>query len=216
MKDLALNLLANWANTLRSWVDGDVFRESNIDLYTGSIGDRLGWLKTAVEARVKLAGNNNIQGTQVFSTGSVTFAVPVTGVSGLTINGGATSLLGTTVTSLTIPNGRGGIKNRILTLADANTTLVEVNHDQYRIPENVDARIYTFTDNADYDGRTVTIVRPRATDNFSVRIKRSGDAGNNLFQLPANTAGWCMITCDAGVWKIGPWSHSASGIDPNV
>ncbi len=75
MKSIVINLLASWSGSIESFQDGDVFRESNIDLSMGSVANRLGFLKNAVDNAVSLANPNTFSAKQTFSSGIVTTEV---------------------------------------------------------------------------------------------------------------------------------------------
>lgn len=70
MKTLPIDTAAAWAATVSTFVDGDVFRESNIDLCVDSIADRIGYLKTTVDGKASVGANNAWTGTNAWAAAS--------------------------------------------------------------------------------------------------------------------------------------------------
>lgn len=66
MKTLPIDTGAAWAGTVSTFVDGDVFRETNIDTCVDSIADRLGYLKTTVDGKASVGSNNVWTGTNAW------------------------------------------------------------------------------------------------------------------------------------------------------
>src|SRR3972149_6424632 len=57
MKAYTIDLGAAWAATIETFQDGNVFRETNIDLMADSIADRLGYLKAQSDTFVAVGDN---------------------------------------------------------------------------------------------------------------------------------------------------------------
>jgi hypothetical protein len=210
VKDLAINLAAPWVGTFRSWVDGDIFRESNIDTQLGSIGNRLGYLYTQVWGRALLTGDNEFAGNQAWVSGSAIFGVPVEFTQGIDATGSTAVFDHVTAAGLEFLSSHDGLRHRRFILPDATHTLADVNYDHYRVPSLSSSVVYTLTDHADYAGRRVRISRV-TVEAFSVRIRRSGTPSTNLITFGSGDKGWCDFEADgSGVWRLAAWYGAAT------
>lgn len=210
MKSILGNALAAWANTILSYNDGDVLRESTLDTVIQSTADRLAFLKAAVDGRAKLTGDNSFAGNQVWVSGSAIFGVPVEFTQGIDATGQPLIVGDISADSLTFSTGQGGAKKRPFILPDADHTLASVNHDRYRIPALTAARVYTLTNSAVYNGRVVRFTRP-GNEAFAVRIRESSAApGVYIGTLASGNKGWHDFLCDGGVWKSDGWIQDAA------
>lgn len=216
MKTILGNLLAPWANSFRSFIDGDTFRESNIDLMIADVADRIAYLKTAVDARALLTGNNEFNGDQVFMTGNVLFPSSLTSLEiQVDVNGNDVdaNFGHMTLSGLEFGVGHDGPRNRRFILPDATHTVSDVNHDHYRVPVLSAGVVYTFTDHADYAGRRIRISRV-TNENFSVRLRRSGTPATNLVTSAAGEKFWIDMEADVGgVWRVVGWYGTGIVVD---
>ena len=131
-----------WSGTFQSFVDGDIFRESNIDLNAGDIADRLAYLKDRADIAAYLANDQTFTGSCTFA-GGATETFSVTGdnaaeFNNVTINGS------TSVQDLTVAAGllvAGVFAPDYATTTDANASLG--NEFVQRVPTLTANRTYT-------------------------------------------------------------------------
>lgn len=192
-----------WVTTIRTFVDGDVFRESNVDLMANDISDRLGYLKAQVDASGKLDVANTWTDENTFSANIVSNgSLIVNGAAGfndeLNVND-LIQLFGTAVFT--------GVDLRLdsrETLADAADTIVNV---IARVPLVTANRVYTLPSYS--AGRIVVLSRPRAGDNFTITLQDSG--ATTLAIIPALTSGW-IVAYGSGTWKPLLWSDGITSL----
>lgn len=66
-KSMTIDTAASWGASITVPTDGDVFQESQTDVYFDTIADRLGYLKSRTDGLAGLATNNTWTGTQAFN-----------------------------------------------------------------------------------------------------------------------------------------------------
>jgi hypothetical protein len=195
MKTVSISLVAAWAATLRWFQDGDVFRESQLDLMMGDVADRLGTLKTLVDGKATLAANNSWSGNQTFD-GDVSctggFAATTVDCSGISCTGGTS-----------FPNDPvAGVERRILLGSDAPMNITAA-YDQVRIPVLSANRVYTLKHtgvNAPREGAKIEIVRNGNGDAFTLTVKREDATTIGIFI--ASTAAHATYTFHGGKWLV--------------
>ncbi len=188
MKNVTINTAAAWAGTFRSYQDGDIFRESNIDLSAGDLADRLGYLKATVDGKPGLADNNTWTGTQTFNN-VVTFTgtVQQTGNPDFQLSGSPLEI-GNIVCDgdISFPaDDDSGVSRRIVTGSDANAT-IDAAADEIRVPTLTANRTWTFNAVGPRPGALVRIIRNSNLDAFTLTVKR-GD-GTTIAVFAASTA----------------------------
>lgn len=191
MKNFLINITAIWATTLSTWQDGDIFRETQTDLVISDIGDRLGYLKTALDLKPDLSDTQTWTGLNTFH--------PSTGLPGikvykeLTFPDPATEL----AAALT-----AGIIHRERAMANADG--IEAPNAEVLVVPAINAnRLYTIGSYGGNDGKRVRVRRPRTGDAFTVTLQ---DAGSNaICVIPASQHAWVDIEYRAAktpVWGI--------------
>lgn len=206
MKSLTISLAAAWAATIQSFVDGDVFRESNIDLQIASIGDRLGYLKTKADAAGYLAAAAQTW-TGLQTVSGAAGGIAISGDQGLVLSGGGTlqcgvdaEFTGPVACQDTIDiNGALYLPNA--TLADANATIAT--YGLNRVPQLTANRSYTmpggggstlavisasaagWVELQDANGAVIRITRSRTADAFTVTILGTPGSGANQWRVSA-------------------------------
>ncbi len=225
MKTLAISNVA-WVATVRSFVDGDVFRESNIDLSMGDVADRLGYLKAQVDASGKLAADQTWTGSNTFSSGAsetniftgdnpvqfagisvastAGFADEVTFASLLQHNGGDAEFLGSSVDIGTVLK-----LSDVATLADANVTIANT---IVRVPQTTANRTYTLP--AGSAGRLVILVRPRSADAHTVTLQDPSAATIGI--CPVSAQAFIVAQYNGVAWKALMWSNNVTSISTTV
>lgn len=218
MKNLTINLLAAWAATFRTFQDGDAFRESNIDLMSGDLGDRIGFLKTALDGKGDLEASNTWTENQIFE-------------GSLTIDGDATVAGAVGTGNLTVDGDEGvngalsygdsaqhGVVLRYETGADAAATY-NASSDHIRVPTLTGNRIWTIEDDpAPRDGAEITIYRP-GNDAFTLTIRRETALGGvtTLGVFDGSVYGtWLKILFTSGHWVVGGQSANVSSLATTV
>lgn len=194
MKNYTINTAAAWVATLSTWQDGDVFRETNTDTVTVSIGNHLGYLKTAVDGKPDLTSNNTWVGNQEFD-GDVTcggdFTAGTVDCSGVSCSG-AVSFSGT---------ADAGVERRILMGSDAAATII-AGYDQIRIPILTANRVYTLSESAPVPrtGAKLEIIRNANSDAFTLTVHRAG--GTTIGIFPASAANHMTVTWSGSKWLV--------------
>jgi hypothetical protein len=218
MKTLVINTLASWVATIRSFVDGDIFRESNIDLSMGDVADRVGYLKAQVDASGKLAGNNTWTGDNIFDTGTGPAKIfRITGDWDAEIFSPLKAQTADFAEQVTfqdraVVNGVLELANVLeftsnATLADANvaiTTLVA------RVPATGNNRVYTLP--AGSAGQLCFVVRARAADAHTITIQ---DPSGSVTQgvMPASAASWMVLCANSSTsWRPLAWHSNVTSI----
>lgn len=224
MKSLVINLLAGWVGTVRSFIDGDIFRETNIDLSMGDVADRLGYLKTKADGSVQLAtanaitGNNTHAGTETFN-GQATFNSTSSFNDDASFNSSVD--VSATLNSNTLAQFQGELRlvgafanlNGVVrfvpeTLANADS-VIGANTFFARVPQITVNRIYTLPA-AIGDGQIVVLSRVRTADAFSVTLNTP--AAVTVGVIPASQAGWLVAEYQGGVWKALLFSSNITSI----
>ncbi len=197
MKNLTISLVASWLGTIRTFQDGDIFRESNIDLHSGDVADRLGYLKTALDGKVALAGNNTYTGDQIFSPATLTPTLFNEGIQFRDDGSGAAV--------------RAGIYVREGVLPDTNGTVIS-SADTFRVPAITANRTYDM--GAASGRRRIRVVRYRTADAFTVTVR------DNLTHavvgvIPASQQGFLEMEFDATAtpnWRPVGWSSNVTSL----
>lgn len=229
MKSLVINLLAAWAGNIRSFVDGDIFRETNIDLSMGDVADRLGYIKTALDTLGSLAGDNSWSGNNEFVTDfgagsgfkvsgsdNALFTVGVVlsqflTVAGTVVVNGATLATGV-ATDLFIGATIQIATSAQETLADANATITKT---MVTVPQITGNHVYTLPAVGASTGRLCFIRRPRSADAFTVQIIRPSDSAS-LGTLAVSKPGWMLAAVVGGNWKPVFWGTDWTGVMTDV
>lgn len=167
MKNLTISLVAAWVATIRTFQDGDIFRESQIDLYSGDIADRLGWLKTN---KADLSAANTWTATQTFSPSGLVAAIFNKQIS---FGGGLTG---------------AWLEHRVRVLGDANETPT-LDAELYIVPQITANRTYTFGSYGGNPQRRIRIIRQRTADAFTVTVSN----GTTVAVIAASKPGWVEL-----------------------
>ncbi len=204
MKNVTINTAAAWAGTFRSYQDGDIFRESNIDLSAGDLADRLGYLKATVDAKPDLDDANvwtepqTIDGS-VFSGSAYLVAQHVIGEV-------------TFAESPDVDAYHSGVLHRELVLGDSSSSHYPTD-DTFVVPQLTGNRVYTFnTVPVGNAGRRIRIARRRTADAFTVTI---ASGTGTLAIISASNAGWVDIeqSSAGGDWRVVAWGGTVTSID---
>lgn len=217
MKNVTINTGASWSGTFRSFQDGDIFRESNIDLQSGDLADRLGYLKAQLDGKGALASANAWTSTNSFAAVS-TFAADLNGsgthellFTGWNMEIGPIACDG----ALTFPEARAdGQSLRVHTESDADATVDWGAYDEVRVPQTTASRTYTLSGSTPREGARVRVYRARNTDAHTVTIKTPGGAAT-LAVMDASAASWVDLTYD-GAWKVSGFSQDISSLLASV
>lgn len=220
MKNVTINTAAAWVTTFRSWVDGDIFRESNTDLAAGDLADRLGYLKAQEALSAKLAADQTFTGSNTFA-GGATETFSVTGdtaaeFAAVNVNSSFSALDEVNLTGPVTVIGDAEFQaeltlagylnlNDTTTLADANATIATA---LARVPTLTADRVYTLP--GAVNGRVVILTRPAGSGAFYARL--NDPSANEIGRVPASTAGWIVAHVSGGVWKAAMWSSTATNI----
>lgn len=219
MKTIAINLAAAWAATISSFQDGDVFRESQIDISMGTVADRLGYLKNAVDGKVAAGDNVTWTGTHNFSNTTVTITngtwqgagAPDLLFSGSTLEIGSVSVDG----EIGINTAAGsGIISRFIAGNDAAATINDA-YDEYRIPTLSGNRVWTMghtAGNVPRDGARVLVSRSAAGAN-SLTLQREDTT--TLAVIPAAAAGWVELLFTTK-WIVSRCSANCTSVNGDV
>lgn len=217
MKSYTIDTAAAWSGSITTWQDGDVFRETNTDAVTDSIGDRLGYLKTKADGAAYLAA-----ASQTFS-GVATWAgassgVVVSGDLGLTVGtfdvGGTATFSDVVdfnagpVTFASAPVFNGGLKADYSTLSDADTTIGTPTKFEYRVP--------TLTANRSYglDGTANTLAIISASSQGWVELVHSTTKQRvRVVRMRTADAFTVTVKGTAGTWRIAAWGGSVTSLD---
>ncbi len=226
MKTVSIDTAALWGAGLRTWQDGDVFRESNTDLVIEDIGDRLGYLKAQADLAGYLAADQTWEGSNEFDTGTgggaETISVIGDGDFKLENGGGLRVATGTDggswVASAFTTNQDcdaefGGVLaflERLVasteTLADAPATLSHAL--VHRVGTLTANRVYTLPSGT--AGQLSLIKRTRTADAFTVSL---ADGSGNIGVISASQAGWMLAMCSSGTtWVPIAWGGTLSTV----
>jgi hypothetical protein len=215
MKTVALNLAAASPTGIQSFQDGDIFRESNIDLQAASLADALGYLRAQTDNAVLKTGNQTIAGNKTFS-GTTTLSGP-NALSGATTVSGA--LLATSTAEF---DGQvnfdaacyvdENLYPSFANLPDANGAIDNIRV-FYRVPQITANRVYTLpTGSASIVGRIHRFTRSRTADAFTVTMQ---DATGTVAIIDASAAGWVELECvdtSASGWRVSAWGGTVSSL----
>lgn len=203
-KSLTIDTAASWAGTITVPTDGDTFQETQTDAYFDSIGDRLGYLKTAVDGTVTLGGTNTWTGPNTFS-GVVDFLddVSLAGsteansllCSGVVQIGPAGSFTSQCVLNFST-SSTSGVAFRGYT---ANTTsTLSANYDTCSV--GTIAGNITLTLPAGFAGQRYRVNRNRTTDAFTVTVNNPSAVA--MGTISANAAGWLEFERIGANWIL--------------
>jgi hypothetical protein len=230
MKTLTINTAAGWGAGVRSFLDGDIFRESNIDLSAGDIADRLGYLKAQSDASGKLAADQTWAGSNEFDTGTGGGAktISVTGDGDFVLeNGGGLQVASGsdggqwTASAFTtnadcdaqfngILEAAGRLIAASVSLSDASAALTGVLI--HRVPQLTANRTYTLPSGA--AGQLALLKRTRTADAFTAALN---DGGGAIGTISASSAGWILAMCTAGTtWVVVAWGGTVTGISTST
>lgn len=139
MKNVTINTSAPWVATFRSYQDGDVFRESVIDLQAGDLADRLGYLKAQVDNSAKLTSPNTFTAPATMTVQAGATFEQTVNIYGALTTGAAASFGGGNVSfdadgDLVFASSHlAGVATRYQLCADANETR-DASNDELRVP----------------------------------------------------------------------------------
>lgn len=222
MKNVTINTAASWGASFRSFQDGDIFRESNIDLQAGDLADRLGYLKAQSDASGKLAADQTWTGSNTFNTGTGTpKTIAITGDGDFNVerirvatgtDGGswdASTFIVKSAVEATfecIPLLFAGLAAESASVADASASLSSVLI--HRVPALTANRVYTLPSGA--AGQLAFIKRTRTADAFTVSLN---DGGGTIAQISASAAGWVLAMCTTTTtWVVIAWGGTVTSI----
>lgn len=221
MKTLSIANVA-WVATIRSFVDGDIFRETNIDLSMGDVADRLGYLKATVDSKGGLATDNTWTQGNIFDSGGDTSAEFIVdgdadailqGAGGFIVNRNA-SFTGDVAFSevLTIT---GGISLAPVTLADAAAVL-DATKFHHRVPTLNASRNYSCPPTASVgDGHTLRIEKLTTAATHEAIIK-DADTVTTIAILTHTTQGWVEVVKRGSNWRVAAWGGNAASLSTGV
>ena len=206
-----------WSGTFRSFVDGDIFRESNIDLNAGDLAERLAYLKDRADIAVTTTGTQTITGIKTFNVdaGDLT----VTGASDFRCEATAT-FIGTVGFSSEVSASDNllaaaafGLSTETLADAAASLSATAVVH---RVPTLTSNRVYTLPATVTAEGQLMILVRNRTADAFTATLQTS--AAVTLGIVSASNAGWILVrgTTSGNTWRVVAWGGTVTSIDTTV
>lgn len=215
MKDIAIATSppVAWDDVIVSFEDGDVFRESLLDLNVGSIADRLGYLKATLDTKPDVDDDIEFTGTVTFS-GDAVFIAPGGGTSEVT---GELSVSGTLNAASLSVNGtvlaNDGYQEITHILANADETVSADSYQVFRVPVITGNRIYTVS-NPTNPGVALKFSKPHVAG-FSATIKRADTT--TLAILDASERSALTIRSIGSKWVVEDWTAgSVSNIDSDV
>lgn len=224
MKSLLISTAASWGTSIRTWVDGNILRESNCDLIAGDIADRLGYLKNALDAKVNLAGSNTLTGLTTWAAGAAP-GIVVNGDQGITTNTLDVSALATftsdvqvtTAGTLTIDgpvtvSTFGQLRLGVTTLNDAAQTIPSGGY-HFRVPQITANRVYTLPASTG-GGRTIKLERLRTADSFTATLQTSGAVVMGVVPVSAN--GFIEVVDGPTGWVVSSFSNTISSVSQTV
>lgn len=211
MKSVSINTGASEPTAIQSFQDGDIFRESNIDLQAASLADALGWLKAQLALKATLSGANTWTSFQTFQPDGAWGSEPLSALFYREVR---------LVTYATSPTeaATAGFIQRVITMADANETWNPV-AEIFLVPQNAAARTYKFNSPSGGASRKIKIVRPRSVDAFAVTIQDGSSVTMGI--ISSSEAGFIELTYDttsAQGWIVtgygGVVTSLAEGVGP--
>lgn len=214
MKNVTINTAASWSGSFRSFQDGDIFRESNVDLNAGDLADRLGYLKAQADNAVLLTGSQTITGNKTFN-GTNTFGGPISSSNAITATNTVTLSGALNQSGVTTLTGQLNVHENLSSphdsMSDANESFDNV-HLLYRAPQITANRFYTLQTGASVVGRLTFFTRSRTADAFTCTIQ---DAGGTVGVIDASAAGWLLLQCvDSSTtgWRVVAWGGTVSSL----
>lgn len=204
-----------WSGTFRSFVDGDIFRESNIDLNAGDLADRLAYLKDKADAAGYLATANAWTGENTFTTEASVTDFIVDGDGEMTVNASAQFNAAANFASEVATSGglllSGYLAAGIETLADAPATLSNVL--VHRVPTLTANRVYTLPTGT--DGQLALFIRPRTADAYTATLQNP--AATTMGVISASNSGWILcVKKPASVWVVAAYGGTVTSVDTTV
>lgn len=219
MKTITIDTAAAWVTTIRAIQDGEALSEANIsDIMADDVADRLGYLKTAVDAKPDLADANTwTNGNEFFTdygnlvvsgSGELECQTSATFAASVAFNGE------TTVYDTLAVAGAFVLDDQ--TLADANSTIAATGFHK-RVPTLTANRTYTLPAAAALvDGHTIRITRMRTADAYSVTVQ-DPTGPTTLGVISASAAGWIEVIKRSGnVWRVSAWGGTVTSLDTGV
>lgn len=221
MKNITINLAATWSTTIKQWEDGDVFREAGgFDLVYPTIADRLGWLKTAVDAKPDTSDDLEFTGEVEFTGDSLRLAPAGNFVldpgDGQTNISGEVTISGTvncdSVSASGVVVAQRGYSEVTHLLADANESVSSNDYQVFRVPAITGNRDYTLADPTE-TGVEVRFTKA-TTAGFTATIKRNN--GTTLAILAAGAQAAVTLRSIGSKWLVEHWTANVSSINADV
>lgn len=225
MKNKNLSGTPAWVTSIRTFVNGDPFIETNIDNLAGDIADRLQYLKNAIDACAKLAGPNALAGFWTWAPGAVS-GIDVQGDLGVTttdlnVSGFMTVANQANFTSaaaidlacpVTYDTGATALAVA-LTLADAAVN-IPATGTAFRVPILTATRIYSLPASAG-TGREISIEKMHS-DAFKATIKLGGATIAELNGAGTNGPGCVKLRDSASGWTVTSFSGDVGSMAATV
>ncbi len=224
MKTVSIDTGAVWGSGVRSWQDGDVLRESNMDLIIDDITDRLGYLKAR---EVELEADKAGAASDMVWSGSHIFNKALTPVEfaqgllvsalGVEVTGGGVAVSNGNITVgggiLTFSNAVGsGQVYRTATGSDAAFT-IDATYDEWRVPQLTSSRIWTVDSTpAPNNGRRLRVTKVR-NDAFTLTLRR--EDATTIAVLDSGVIG-CVELVYMGSWKVSFFGPGVSGVNTDI
>lgn len=190
MKLITINLAASWAGTIETFQDGDYLRELNFDSIFNKVGDRLGWLKTAVDGKATLSGNNTWTGFQRIEPTGSPWPNPAVGLIVYR------SIRFANNETTTAEAAVSGIEWRAIRLNGAADETKSPSAETFIVPQTTGNRIYKFNIPSGGMHFRFKIVRPRTADAHTITIQNA--AGSKTYAIiSASSRGIVELTYDS-------------------
>lgn len=223
-KTVTINLAAPWSAGVSMPQDGDIFRESNLDVWLGSYADRIGYLKTR---EVELEADKAGAASDMVWSGSHIFNKALTPVEfaqgllvsalGVEVTGGGVAVSNGNITVggglLTFSNAVGsGQVYRTSTGSDAAFT-IDATYDEWRVPQLTSSRIWTVDSTpAPNNGRRLRVTKVR-NDAFTLTLRR--EDATTIAVLDSGVIG-CVELVYMGSWKVSFFGPGVSGVNTDI
>lgn len=212
MKTITIDTGAAWDTTISTWDDGDVFRETNIDIVSTDIADRLGYLKATLDTKPDVSDDLEF-------TGEVEFSGAQFVVSAGDITMGATgnfTLQGTVdcdvINATSFVAAQGGVAQNVLLLSDAAQN-IDCNQNQIlRVPVLTANRIYTFNEPPEASIE-ITVTKAQSSA-FTATFRRADSTV--LAIIDASVPGWIRFHANGTKILVSAWSAGVSSINTDV
>lgn len=202
-----------WSGTFRSFVDGDIFRESNIDLNAGDLAERLAYLKDKADAAAYLAADNTFTGNNTFTTSSAGDDLTVGGDGELIVNVGATMNGAMAIASAAF-TGRIEIDAEFNpgsnVLADAAATCSAVLFQ--RVPTLTANRVYTLPAGSDGD---LAVLTRSGTEAFTATLQ-DPTGSTTVGVISSGASGWIAAQKRGSNWVAVMWGGTVASIRTTV